>query len=152
MEQLVTFLPLETNVPLLTDLHGGQPGNSHVSPLLFIIPLKLSYSTREKYHEEKVLKDGEKVSAKAQYVTFPSCLKRIFLRFKIPFRTFFIVMCLLFPVGQTSDFPVILSLENHCGVEQQTVMARHLSQILGDTLLTTLLDGTIPQQLPSPQV
>lgn len=62
------------------------------------------------------------------------------------------VMCLLFPVGQTSDFPVILSLENHCGVEQQTVMARHLSQILGDNLLTTLLDGTIPQQLPSPQV
>uniref|UniRef100_A0A671U5Q7 Phosphoinositide phospholipase C n=1 Tax=Sparus aurata TaxID=8175 RepID=A0A671U5Q7_SPAAU len=52
---------------------------------------------------------------------------------------------------KTSDFPVILSLENHCGVEQQTVMARHLSQILGDTLLTTLLDGTIPQQLPSPQ-
>uniref|UniRef100_A0A671U6K8 Phosphoinositide phospholipase C n=1 Tax=Sparus aurata TaxID=8175 RepID=A0A671U6K8_SPAAU len=53
---------------------------------------------------------------------------------------------------KTSDFPVILSLENHCGVEQQTVMARHLSQILGDTLLTTLLDGTIPQQLPSPQL
>ncbi|XP_073329643.1 1-phosphatidylinositol 4,5-bisphosphate phosphodiesterase delta-4 [Pagrus major] len=52
---------------------------------------------------------------------------------------------------KTSDFPVILSLENHCGVEQQTVMARHLSQILGNTLLTTPLDGTIPQQLPSPQ-
>ncbi|XP_034741550.1 1-phosphatidylinositol 4,5-bisphosphate phosphodiesterase delta-4-like isoform X2 [Etheostoma cragini] len=50
-----------------------------------------------------------------------------------------------------SDFPVILSLENHCGVEQQTVMAQHLSQILGDTLLTTLLDGQVPQQLPSPQ-
>uniref|UniRef100_A0A4W6FEW8 Phosphoinositide phospholipase C n=1 Tax=Lates calcarifer TaxID=8187 RepID=A0A4W6FEW8_LATCA len=53
---------------------------------------------------------------------------------------------------KTSDFPVILSLENHCGVEQQTVMAQHLRQILGDTLLTTLLDGQIPQQLPSPQV
>ncbi|XP_069010979.1 1-phosphatidylinositol 4,5-bisphosphate phosphodiesterase delta-4 isoform X2 [Embiotoca jacksoni] len=52
---------------------------------------------------------------------------------------------------KASDFPVILSLENHCGVEQQTVMARHLSQILGDTLLTTLLDGQVPQQLPSPQ-
>ncbi|XP_070770200.1 1-phosphatidylinositol 4,5-bisphosphate phosphodiesterase delta-4 isoform X2 [Enoplosus armatus] len=52
---------------------------------------------------------------------------------------------------KVSDFPVILSLENHCGVEQQAVMARHLSQILGDALLTTLLDGPVPQQLPSPQ-
>ncbi|XP_042345978.1 1-phosphatidylinositol 4,5-bisphosphate phosphodiesterase delta-4-like isoform X1 [Plectropomus leopardus] len=52
---------------------------------------------------------------------------------------------------KVSDFPVILSIENHCGVEQQTVMAQHLSQILGDTLLTTLLDGQVPQQLPSPQ-
>ncbi|KAF1382274.1 hypothetical protein PFLUV_G00142020 [Perca fluviatilis] len=52
---------------------------------------------------------------------------------------------------KASDFPVILSLENHCGVEQQTVMAQHLSKILGDTLLTTLLDGQVPQQLPSPQ-
>ncbi|XP_041663577.1 1-phosphatidylinositol 4,5-bisphosphate phosphodiesterase delta-4 [Cheilinus undulatus] len=52
---------------------------------------------------------------------------------------------------KVSDFPVILSLENHCSVEQQTVMAQHLSQILGDTLLTTLLDGQVPQQLPSPQ-
>ncbi|XP_034042745.1 1-phosphatidylinositol 4,5-bisphosphate phosphodiesterase delta-4 [Thalassophryne amazonica] len=52
---------------------------------------------------------------------------------------------------KTSDFPVILSLENHCGVEQQTVIAQHLRQILGDTLLSTLLDGQIPQTLPSPQ-
>ncbi|XP_038575976.1 1-phosphatidylinositol 4,5-bisphosphate phosphodiesterase delta-4-like isoform X1 [Micropterus salmoides] len=52
---------------------------------------------------------------------------------------------------KASDFPLILSLENHCGVEQQTVMARHLSQILGDTLLTTPLEGLVPQQLPSPQ-
>uniref|UniRef100_A0A7N8YGC0 Phosphoinositide phospholipase C n=1 Tax=Mastacembelus armatus TaxID=205130 RepID=A0A7N8YGC0_9TELE len=52
---------------------------------------------------------------------------------------------------KASDFPVILSLENHCSVEQQTIMAEHLSQILGDMLLTTLLDGQVPQQLPSPQ-
>ncbi|XP_020488832.2 1-phosphatidylinositol 4,5-bisphosphate phosphodiesterase delta-4 [Labrus bergylta] len=52
---------------------------------------------------------------------------------------------------KVSQFPVILSLENHCSVEQQTVMAKHLTQILGDTLLTTLLDGQVPQQLPSPQ-
>uniref|UniRef100_UPI003AABCAAB 1-phosphatidylinositol 4,5-bisphosphate phosphodiesterase delta-4 n=1 Tax=Centroberyx gerrardi TaxID=166262 RepID=UPI003AABCAAB len=52
---------------------------------------------------------------------------------------------------KASDFPVILSLENHCSVEQQTLMAQHLNQILGDTLLSTLLDGQVPQQLPSPQ-
>ncbi|KAM4608994.1 1-phosphatidylinositol 4,5-bisphosphate phosphodiesterase delta-4 [Polymixia lowei] len=52
---------------------------------------------------------------------------------------------------KASDFPVILSLENHCGVEQQTVMAQHLDQILGDTLLRTPLDGQVPQNLPSPQ-
>ncbi|XP_055360784.1 1-phosphatidylinositol 4,5-bisphosphate phosphodiesterase delta-4 [Betta splendens] len=52
---------------------------------------------------------------------------------------------------KASDFPVILSLENHCGVEQQTVMAEHLKLILGDMLLTTLVDGQIPQQLPSPE-
>ncbi|XP_077436235.1 1-phosphatidylinositol 4,5-bisphosphate phosphodiesterase delta-4 [Vanacampus margaritifer] len=52
----------------------------------------------------------------------------------------------------TSDFPVILSLENHCSVEQQTVMAHHLSKILGDTLLRNVLDGhATPQCLPSPQ-
>ncbi|KAI3356541.1 hypothetical protein L3Q82_017746 [Scortum barcoo] len=52
---------------------------------------------------------------------------------------------------KVSDFPVILSLENHCGVEQQTVMAQHLRQILGDTLLTSVLEGPVPQQLPSPE-
>ncbi|XP_034429464.1 1-phosphatidylinositol 4,5-bisphosphate phosphodiesterase delta-4-like [Hippoglossus hippoglossus] len=52
---------------------------------------------------------------------------------------------------KASDFPVILSLENHCGVEQQALMAQHLRQILGDTLLSTPLDGQMPQQLPSPQ-
>uniref|UniRef100_A0A3P9CBU2 Phosphoinositide phospholipase C n=1 Tax=Maylandia zebra TaxID=106582 RepID=A0A3P9CBU2_9CICH len=52
---------------------------------------------------------------------------------------------------RASEFPVILSIENHCSVEQQTVMAQYLRQILGDMLQTTLLDGQVPQQLPSPQ-
>ncbi|XP_041856944.1 1-phosphatidylinositol 4,5-bisphosphate phosphodiesterase delta-4 isoform X2 [Melanotaenia boesemani] len=52
---------------------------------------------------------------------------------------------------RASDFPVIVSLEDHCGVEQQTLMAQHLTQILGDMLLTAPLNGQIPQQLPSPQ-
>uniref|UniRef100_A0A4W5P1T5 Phosphoinositide phospholipase C n=1 Tax=Hucho hucho TaxID=62062 RepID=A0A4W5P1T5_9TELE len=47
-------------------------------------------------------------------------------------------------------FPVILSLENHCSVEQQKVMAQLLDTILGDMLLREPLDGLVPQELPSP--
>ncbi|KAG7246163.1 hypothetical protein CRUP_023322, partial [Coryphaenoides rupestris] len=52
----------------------------------------------------------------------------------------------------TSPYPLILSLENHCSMEQQTVMARHLRSILGKTLLTRPLDGLKPGALPSPEV
>ncbi|CAL8341197.1 unnamed protein product [Boreogadus saida] len=52
---------------------------------------------------------------------------------------------------KASDFPLILSLENHCGVEQQRVMAQHLELILGSMLLRAPLGGEAPQQLPSPQ-
>lgn len=51
----------------------------------------------------------------------------------------------------TSPYPVILSLENHCSVEQQTVMARHLRSILGDKLLTKPLKGWDTTYLPSPE-
>ncbi|KAI1884891.1 hypothetical protein AGOR_G00214540 [Albula goreensis] len=51
----------------------------------------------------------------------------------------------------TSKYPVILSIENHCSVEQQRVMAQYLDEILGDKLLKVLLDGKIPDRLPSPQ-
>ncbi|XP_073717810.1 1-phosphatidylinositol 4,5-bisphosphate phosphodiesterase delta-4 [Misgurnus anguillicaudatus] len=52
---------------------------------------------------------------------------------------------------KTSQYPVILSIENHCSVEQQKVMAQHLTQILGDQLLTSTLDGKTPVSLPSPE-
>nr|XP_048301802.1 1-phosphatidylinositol 4,5-bisphosphate phosphodiesterase delta-3 isoform X1 [Myodes glareolus] len=50
-----------------------------------------------------------------------------------------------------SPYPVILSLENHCGLEQQAVMARHLRNILGDMLVTQALDSQNPEELPSPE-
>ena len=56
------------------------------------------------------------------------------------------------PPDQTSDYPVILSLENHCSREQQEIIVHHLTEILGDQLLTTALDGQLPTQLPSPEV
>ncbi|NXS76515.1 PLCD3 phosphodiesterase, partial [Pandion haliaetus] len=51
-----------------------------------------------------------------------------------------------------SPYPVILSLENHCGLEQQATMARHMKAILGDMLLTQPLEGQDPHNLPSPEV
>lgn len=50
-----------------------------------------------------------------------------------------------------SPYPVILSLENHCGLEQQAVMAHHLRTILGDMLVTQALDSQNPEELPSPE-
>lgn len=53
---------------------------------------------------------------------------------------------------QLSPYPVILSLENHCGLEQQAAMAHHLRTILGDMLVTQALDSPNPEELPSPEV
>uniref|UniRef100_A0A673A8L6 Phosphoinositide phospholipase C n=1 Tax=Sphaeramia orbicularis TaxID=375764 RepID=A0A673A8L6_9TELE len=53
---------------------------------------------------------------------------------------------------KVSEYPVILSIENHCSVEQQRVMAHHLNHILGDKLLKSTLDGKAPIGLPSPEV
>ncbi|XP_040885273.1 1-phosphatidylinositol 4,5-bisphosphate phosphodiesterase delta-3-A-like [Toxotes jaculatrix] len=52
---------------------------------------------------------------------------------------------------KASPYPLILSLENHCSVEQQAVMARHLRSILGDKLLTKPLNGLDSHNLPSPE-
>ncbi|NXJ85156.1 PLCZ1 phosphodiesterase, partial [Trogon melanurus] len=50
-----------------------------------------------------------------------------------------------------SDYPVVLSLENHCSPKQQEVMADYLESILGDKLLTSPLDDAVVTQLPSPE-
>nr|XP_004546803.1 1-phosphatidylinositol 4,5-bisphosphate phosphodiesterase delta-1 isoform X1 [Maylandia zebra] len=52
---------------------------------------------------------------------------------------------------KTSQYPVILSLENHCTVEQQKVMARHLVFFLGDALVKKPLGDTMPTNFPSPE-
>ena len=48
-----------------------------------------------------------------------------------------------------SEFPLIFSIENHCGLEQQDRMADHLTGILGDLLYTTQPDQEATD-LPSP--
>ncbi|XP_010130698.1 PREDICTED: 1-phosphatidylinositol 4,5-bisphosphate phosphodiesterase zeta-1-like, partial [Buceros rhinoceros silvestris] len=50
-----------------------------------------------------------------------------------------------------SDYPVVLSLENHCSPEQQEVMAECLRSILGDRLLTSTIGDTPVTHLPSPE-
>ncbi|KAM6945687.1 1-phosphatidylinositol 4,5-bisphosphate phosphodiesterase delta-4 [Aplochiton taeniatus] len=62
-----------------------------------------------------------------------------------------VVMALAQYAFKVSEYPVIVSLENHCCVEQQKVMAQHLNLILGDKLLNTTLEGNVPMELPSPE-
>jgi len=47
---------------------------------------------------------------------------------------------------------VILSLENHCSVEQQKTMAQLLISILGSALVTKPLGDQMPTRFPSPEV
>ncbi|XP_058937561.1 1-phosphatidylinositol 4,5-bisphosphate phosphodiesterase zeta-1 [Kogia breviceps] len=50
----------------------------------------------------------------------------------------------------TSDYPVVLSLENHCSPSQQEVMADSLQSTFGDALLSDTLED-FPDKLPSPE-
>ncbi|KAM6162632.1 1-phosphatidylinositol 4,5-bisphosphate phosphodiesterase zeta-1 [Erethizon dorsatum] len=50
----------------------------------------------------------------------------------------------------TSEYPVVLSLENHCSPSQQEVMADILQTTFGDSLLSDILDD-FPDSLPSPE-
>ncbi|XP_064805774.1 1-phosphatidylinositol 4,5-bisphosphate phosphodiesterase delta-1-like [Oncorhynchus masou masou] len=52
---------------------------------------------------------------------------------------------------KTSEYPVILSLENHCTLDQQKLMAKHMISILGSALLTSPLEDQMPTAFPSPQ-
>ncbi|XP_072200342.1 1-phosphatidylinositol 4,5-bisphosphate phosphodiesterase eta-1 isoform X4 [Excalfactoria chinensis] len=50
-----------------------------------------------------------------------------------------------------NEFPVILSIENHCSIQQQKKIAQYLKEILGDKLdLSSVVTGD-SRQLPSPQ-
>jgi phosphatidylinositol phospholipase C beta len=41
----------------------------------------------------------------------------------------------------TSDYPVVLSFENHCSKPQQFKLAKYCEEIFGDFLLTKPLDN-----------
>ena len=63
------------------------------------------------------------------------------------FTDLLILVCLFYHLR--SEFPLIFSIENHCGLEQQDRMADHLTSILGDLLYTTQPDQEATD-LPSP--
>ena len=53
----------------------------------------------------------------------------------------------------TSPYPVILSIENHCSILQQTRMAQIFQNVFGDKLVTKFLfesDFSEDPHLPSP--
>uniref|UniRef100_A0A3Q1BWM0 Phosphoinositide phospholipase C n=1 Tax=Amphiprion ocellaris TaxID=80972 RepID=A0A3Q1BWM0_AMPOC len=50
-----------------------------------------------------------------------------------------------------NDFPVILSIENHCSVPQQKKMAQYLIEILGDKLDVSSIKADESGCLPSPE-
>ncbi|XP_061565256.1 rho GTPase-activating protein 23-like isoform X7 [Cololabis saira] len=52
---------------------------------------------------------------------------------------------------KASPYPLILSLENHCSLQQQEVLARHLRSVLGEKLLLEPLEEQDSRWLPSPQ-
>lgn len=45
------------------------------------------------------------------------------------------------------SYPLIVSIETHCGVKQQQTMAFYMQQVFGDKLYVQTI-----QQLPSPEV
>ncbi|XP_026744105.1 1-phosphatidylinositol 4,5-bisphosphate phosphodiesterase epsilon-1-like [Trichoplusia ni] len=71
---------------------------------------------------------------------------------KIPFRR--VVETIARSAFVTSPYPLILSIENHCSLPQQQVMASTFEAVFGDKLVTSFLfevDYTDEPRLPSPE-
>ncbi|XP_054838395.1 1-phosphatidylinositol 4,5-bisphosphate phosphodiesterase eta-1 [Eublepharis macularius] len=50
-----------------------------------------------------------------------------------------------------NEFPIILSIENHCSIQQQKKIAQYLKEIFGDKLDLSSVSTGDSKQLPSPQ-
>ncbi|CAI8032851.1 1-phosphatidylinositol 4,5-bisphosphate phosphodiesterase gamma-1, partial [Geodia barretti] len=60
-----------------------------------------------------------------------------------------VIKCIKEHAFATTDYPVILSIEQHCDIPQQRIMARQFKEVFGDMLLVQPID-TSAQSLPSP--
>ena len=61
----------------------------------------------------------------------------------------FVSLYLFLSLSPFTRYPLILSIENHCCVEQQHKMADYLMSVFGDSLYTDPVDESITT-LPSP--
>jgi phosphatidylinositol phospholipase C delta len=52
----------------------------------------------------------------------------------------------------TSPFPILISAEIHCSIEQQDVLVQIMREVFGDTLICAPVEGREQiEQLPSPE-
>lgn len=65
---------------------------------------------------------------------------------KIKFKD--VISCINEYAFKVSPYPVILSLENHCGIEQQELMAKYMVEIFKDKLQMPISNV---DKLPSPE-
>ncbi|CAH2247276.1 1-phosphatidylinositol 4,5-bisphosphate phosphodiesterase eta-1 isoform X1 [Pelobates cultripes] len=68
---------------------------------------------------------------------------------KIPFKD--VVEAINKHAFVKNEFPVILSIENHCNIQQQRKIAQYLKEIFGDKLDLSSIPLGEAKQLPSPQ-
>jgi phosphatidylinositol phospholipase C gamma-1 len=60
-----------------------------------------------------------------------------------------VIKCIKDHAFETSEYPVVLSIEQHCDIPQQRIMAKQFKEVFGDMLLLQPVD-TNAQTLPSP--
>ncbi|KAM3932359.1 1-phosphatidylinositol 4,5-bisphosphate phosphodiesterase eta-1 isoform 2-T2 [Leptodactylus fuscus] len=68
---------------------------------------------------------------------------------KIPFKD--VVEAINKHAFVKNEYPVVLSIENHCNIQQQRKIAQYLKEILGEKLDLSLIPLGENKQLPSPQ-
>lgn len=54
-------------------------------------------------------------------------------------------------ISSPGRFPIILSIENHCSIQQQKKIAQYLREIFGDKLDLSSVSTGDSKLLPSPQ-
>lgn len=62
-----------------------------------------------------------------------------------------VIQCIKDNAFTTTPYPLLISIEDHCSIAQQSVMAKMFRDILGNLLLTERIEEGEPNLLPSPE-